>query len=65
MRKLLERLVSPLRQVDTHPDHLVVEAHRLLEQIPEYQDVGPEATALSSEATAKIALATYLREYRS
>ncbi|MEU6331521.1 hypothetical protein AB0952_09085 [Streptomyces caniferus] len=65
MRKLLGRLTSPLRQVDAHPDHLVLEAHRLLEQIPQYQDIWPATTALSSEATAKILLATYLREYRS
>ncbi|MFD3422391.1 hypothetical protein [Streptomyces decoyicus] len=65
MRRVLERFTSPLRKIDAYPDDLVVEAFRLLDQIPKHPDNWLATTALSSEATARIQLANYLREYRS
>ena len=64
MRKRIARMFSPLRHVDADPDELVGEAHQLLLQADRNDGLWPAITALSTQATAKIALATYLREHR-
>ncbi|MFI7087696.1 hypothetical protein ACIBUR_29380 [Streptomyces anulatus] len=61
---LFDRLLSPLRRIDADPDDLVVEAYELLRQIPKHNGIWPAMDALASEASARIALATYLREHR-
>ncbi|MFJ1742603.1 hypothetical protein ACIOG4_28505 [Streptomyces microflavus] len=58
------RLLSPLRRIDADPDDLVVQAYELLRQIPNHRGIWPAMDALASEASARIALATYLREHR-
>ncbi|MFI1765228.1 hypothetical protein ACH41H_24655 [Streptomyces sp. NPDC020800] len=64
MPKLFASLRSPLRRIDADPDQLVLEAHELLLQSNEKDGVWVAMSALSSKATAKIALANYLREHR-
>ncbi|WP_431983903.1 hypothetical protein [Streptomyces qinglanensis] len=61
----LRRLISPLRHIDVKPDDLVAEAHLLLTyELPKHEGVWSAISAISAQANAKIALATYLRTYR-
>ncbi|MEJ8632437.1 hypothetical protein [Streptomyces sp. MS2.AVA.5] len=64
MAGFLARITSPLRRIEADPDDLVLEAYELLRAADRHTGLWPAITALSSQADAKIALATYLRKHR-
>ncbi|MFD7554209.1 hypothetical protein ACFV9E_06670 [Streptomyces sp. NPDC059835] len=64
MPRMLARLLNPLRHIKADPDQLVLEADALLRRVEDNEGLDAANTARSTQAQAKIALATYLREYR-